>query len=284
MLRHVFLEDQSSSLWLVCGARIHNRKDVQLKSSMIFQGRKIKSQTKPGAIRIERWGWIWVIFIRVNFPSLDDWLRYEREEKVKAVPEDPILGNLRLKLLWQWSHGEKERQHAHNLFVIRAMLGVPSCYECWSLLFKWEIQMEQEIILNIWGVSVPVSYFKKTVWLWKLDVEITSQTLKTSTVFHWILLKKWLSAFHLYELLHGQSRQLIFLPSASLFEFTTFMCVSLQLHYTCDLASPRYVPVSELTLPPSIWKGSLSSNQRIRLSSRHHCQNSYLEKSLFTIN
>lgn len=176
MLRHVFLEDQSSSLWLVCGGRIHNRKDVQLKSSMIFQGRKIKSQTKPGAIRIERWGWIWVIFICVNFLSLGDWLRYEREEKVKAVPEDPILGNLRLKLLWQWSHGEKERQHAHNLFVIRAMLGVPSCYECWSLLFKWEIQMEQEIILNIWGVSVPVSYFKKTVWLWKLDTEITSQT------------------------------------------------------------------------------------------------------------
>lgn len=104
------------------------------------------------------------------------------------------------------------------------------------------------------------------MWLWNLDPEITRQTLKIPTVFGWTLLKKWLPAFHVYELLHGQSRQLIFLASARLFEFTTFTCVSFNLHYTCDLASLRYVTVSELTLPPSIWKESLSSNKRIPVS------------------
>lgn len=104
------------------------------------------------------------------------------------------------------------------------------------------------------------------MWLWNLDAEITRQTLKISTVFGWTLLKKWLPAFHVYELLHRQSGQLIFLVSDHLFEFTTFMCVSLKLHYTCDLASLRFVTVSWLTLPPSIWKESFSSNKRIPVS------------------
>jgi len=56
----------------------------------------------------------------------------ERRKRVKVVPEGSILGNLRLKILWQWSHGEKERQPTHDPFMIRAMLGVqifPSCHE-----------------------------------------------------------------------------------------------------------------------------------------------------------
>lgn len=45
------------------------------------------------------------------------------------------------------------------------------------------------------------------------------------------------------------------------------MCVSLKLNYLCDLASLRYVPVSELILPPSIRRGSLlSSNSRLPAS------------------
>lgn len=45
------------------------------------------------------------------------------------------------------------------------------------------------------------------------------------------------------------------------------MCVSLKLNYLCDLASLRYVPVSELTLPPSIRRGSLlSSHSRLPAS------------------
>lgn len=96
---------------------------------------------------------------------------------------------------------------------------------------------------------------------------MTRQALKITTVFDWAFLKKWLPAFHVYELLHGPSRQLIFLASARLYEFSTFMCVLLKLNYMCDLASLRYVPVSEVTLPPSIWRGTLlSSNNRIPVS------------------
>lgn len=209
-------------------------------------------------MRMESWVWIRVIFIWVN--SQIRWLiGMWKRERVKDTPENPILGNLGLKVLWQWSHGVRKRTCPWNLFMIRAVRGFQiffSCCEYWSLLFRWEIQMEQEKILTLWGISVLVSYFKKIVWLWNLDAEITKQTLKISTVFGWTLLKKWLPAPHVYELLHGQSRQLIFLASAHLCNFSTFMCVSLKLNYMCDLASLRYA-VSELTLPPSIWKWSL---------------------------
>lgn len=91
--------------------------------------------------------------------------------------------------------------------MVRAKLGVQTFSLIVPLNTDHYIQMGNSDgmgkIVNIRGISVWVSYFKKTILLWSLDADITRHTLKLSAVFSWTLLKTWHPAFHVYELLMG---------------------------------------------------------------------------------
>lgn len=197
-------------------------------------------------------------------------------EEVSKDPIEDYVGNLI----------SEATSYETPSFLTRATcvaLHSASCHKCWShILACGGISATRKKILTIQGISMPKSHFEKTVLLWNFDTKIPKSSLKIWAAFCSIPWKEWLPAFHVYELLHGQSRQLILLALAHLCELSTFMCISLKTNYICHLASLRCVPVHGLTLPPSIRSGSLCFRHREpRLSPfKHECQNSYLKKEL----